>query len=156
MKRLLLLYLLLLLSGTYLLAQEATTTAIGNAVGSGGTVSYTIGQVAYTSSASANGSVTAGVQQSYLISVTGLERVKGIDLVAYPNPTTDVLTLLVENDHHKNLSYFLYNMNGVLVESRKMINNHTSIEVNRLTSGTYFLKVTDHQQEVKTFQIIKK
>jgi len=144
-----------MLGGAFVSAQEAITSTGGNAQGSGGTSSYTIGQVIYTTNTSTSGSVAQGVQQSYLISVTGLERIKGVDLIAYPNPATDVLTLIVENENYASLSYSLYNMNGVLVESNKVINNNTSIVVKELTSGTYFLRVTDPQQEVKTFQIIK-
>jgi hypothetical protein len=47
--------------------QESSNTAGWNAAGSGGTVAYSIGQVAYTYESGANGNSNHGVQQPYEI-----------------------------------------------------------------------------------------
>jgi len=44
----------------------------------------------------------------------------------------------------------------VLLESEELLDNNTSIGVEGLTSGIYFLKVITQEQEVKTFKIIKR
>jgi hypothetical protein len=54
-----------------------------------------------------------------------------------------------------NLSYQLYDMNGKLLQNRKVDGNETVITMGNLVPSTYFLKVTDNQKEVKTFKIIK-
>lgn len=54
-----------LLSLTGLQSQEAILTSGGNASGSGGTVSYSIGQTFYTTYMGANGSVSHGVQHPF-------------------------------------------------------------------------------------------
>jgi hypothetical protein len=140
-------------------AQEVIPASGGNASGSGGSVSYSVGQLVYTTNTGSNGySVAEGVQQPYEISViTGLEEAKGINLTctAYPNPATDLLTLKVENYDYENLSYQLYDMNGNLFESKKLIDKKTSITMAKLVPGTYFLKVISNQKEAKTFKIIK-
>ena len=139
-------------------AQEAITAAGGEASGSGGAVSYSVGQVVYTTNTGANGSIAQGVQQPYEISViTGLEEAKGMELecAVYPNPATDFLTFKVKNYAHMNLSYQLFDMNGKLIENRKITSNETQINIGMLVPGTYFLKVFDNQKEIKTFQIIK-
>jgi len=140
-------------------AQTAVPATGGNASGSGGTVSYSVGQVAYTTNTGgSNGSVAQGVQQPFEISViTGLEEAKGISLSlsAYPNPTTDFLNLKVENYDNTNLSYQLFDMNGKLLESKKITGNQTSIVMSNLVPATYFVKVTESNKEVKTFKIIK-
>ena len=148
---------------TSLQAQEAIPASGGNASGSGGTVSYTVGQVVYTTNTGTNGSVAQGVQQPYEISVvSGIEQAKGINLEcsAYPNPTTDFLTLKVENYDNKNLSYQLFDISGKLLKTEKLTGNEITISMANLVSATYFLKVvqTKHassQQEIKTFKIIK-
>jgi len=62
------LVILLFLELSKLQAQEATTTAGGEASGSGGYASYTVGQVVYTTKTGTNGnSVIEGVQQPYEI-----------------------------------------------------------------------------------------
>jgi len=150
--------LLLVLGLTGLQAQEAIPATGGNASGSGGIASYTIGQVVYTTNAGANGSDAQGVQQPYKISVVaGIEQAKDINLkcLAYPNPTIEFLTLKVENYYKENLSYKLYDMNGKLLESKKLTCNETNISMGNLISSTYFLKVIDNNKEVKSFKIIK-
>lgn len=150
--------LLLGLGLTGLQAQEAIPATGGNASGSGGSVSYSIGQVVYTTNTGTNGSAAQGVQQPFEISViTGLEEAKEINLScsAYPNPTTDFLNLKVENYDNTNLSYQLFDMNGKLLETKKLEGNQTSIVMNDLVPATYFLKVIDNNKEVKIFKIIK-
>ena len=74
-KRLQLIAVLLLVIGlTRLQAQETIPAIGGNASGSGGSVSYSVGQAVYTTNTGTNGSVPQGVQQPFEISVeTGNE-----------------------------------------------------------------------------------
>ena len=139
-------------------AQESVNATGGNASGSGGSASYSVGQVVYTTNTGTNGSVAQGVQQPFEISVvTGLEEAKGINLsvTAYPNPTTDYLTLSIGEFEISNLSYQLYDMNGKLLQSEKITGNQTSIVMSNLVPATYFIKVIQNNKEVKTFKIIK-
>ena len=138
-------------------AQQATTATGGNASGSGGTVAYSVGQIVYTTHTGATGSVAQGVQQPYEISI-----VLGIDnhstnlgLSAYPNPTTNYLTLNVGNFELSTLNFQLYDISGKLIESRKIISSAEIIAMENLPSANYFLKVTNNNKEVKTFKLIK-
>ena len=60
------------LSTSVFLAQESANVSGGEATGSGGTVSYTIGQVAYTNHTGTNGNINQGVQQPYEIYLVGI------------------------------------------------------------------------------------
>ena len=140
-------------------AQTTVTSIGGDASGSGGAVSYSVGQVVYTTNTSvSNGSVAQGVQQPYEISVvTAIEEAKGITLSvsAYPNPTTDYLTLNINKFDFLNLSYQLYDINGKLLQSGKIIDNQTSIVMSNLVLATYFVKIIQNNKEIKVFKIIK-
>lgn len=139
-------------------AQTSVNATGGDALGSGGSASYSVGQVVYTTNTGTTGTLEQGVQQPYEISVvTGLEEVKGINLSlsAYPNPTTDFLQLEVESEKLKDLSFQLYDMNGKLLQSEKITGNQTSIVMSNLLPATYFVKVNQSNKEVKTFKIIK-
>jgi len=140
-------------------AQEVIPASGGDASGSGGTVSYSVGQIVYTTNnGGANGSVAQGVQQPFEISVvTAIEEAKGITLQcsAYPNPVADFIKLTVKSEKLKGLSYQLFDINGKLIESRKIENNETRIVMSNLVPATYFLKVTEGNKEVKTFKINK-
>jgi len=150
--------LLLVLGLTGLQAQTSVNATGGNASGSGGSASYSVGQVVYTTHTGTSGSVAQGVQQPYEISVvTGIEEAKGINLTvsAYPNPTTDYLTLEVKEFELSNLNFQLHDMQGKLLQSEKITGNQTSIVMNNLVPATYFVKVIQNGKEVKSFKIIK-
>ena len=150
--------LLLGLGLTGLQAQTSVNATDGDVSGSGGSVSYSVGQVVYTTHTGTSGSVAEGVQQPYEISVvTGLEEAQSINLsvTAYPNPTTDYLTLRIDEFEISNLSFQLYDMNGKLLQNEKITGNQTSIVMSNLLPATYFVKVIQGNKEVKTFKIIK-
>jgi hypothetical protein len=150
--------LLFVLGVNGLQAQEAITASGGNAIGSGGSVSYSVGQVSYKTITGNNGSVNQGVQQPYEISVvSGITQAKLINIkcIAYPNPTTNQLTLSIDNFELENLSYKLYDMSGRLLQTKKINSNNTSINMSKLLHASYFVKVLKDNTEVKTFKIIK-
>ena len=143
---------------TGLQAQESVNATGGDALGSGGSASYSVGQVVYTTNTGTNGSVAQGVQQAFEISVvTGLEEAKGINLSvsAYPNPTTDYLTLEVKDVELLNLHFEMYDMHGKLLQNEKSTGNQTSTVMSNLVPATYFVKVIQGNKEFKTFKIIK-
>ncbi len=151
--------LLLGLGLTGLQAQESINTTGGNATGGGGSSSYSVGQVVYTTNTVSSGSVSQGVQQPFEISVViGLEEVKGINLLitAYPNPTTNYLQLKVESEKYKDLSYQLYDMNGKLLQTKKLTGTETQINMSNYVSATYFVRVIEESKLIIEFKIIKK
>lgn len=143
---------------TGLYAQHAITTMGGNASGSGGSVSYSVGQIVYKTNSGAIGSVAPGVQQPYEIStITGIEEATGIKLAisAYPNPAAVYVILKVENYKTENLTFQLYDINGKLLLIQKVTDAETPIHMETLANGSYFLKVTNDKSELKLLKIIK-
>ncbi len=139
-------------------AQTAVTTSGGNASGASGTVSSTIGQVVYSTISGASGTITQGVQQPFEISVVSALEEAGdikLDCSVYPNPTTDFLTLKIGDYENRNMTYWLYTVNGNLIETKKILDAETRISMGNQVSGTYFLKVTSGIKELITFKIIK-
>ncbi len=154
---------LLAFAFTGLQAQESINSSGGEATGSGGVVSYSVGQAFYNANAGADGSMYEGVQQPYEISVvTEIEGAKEIELSvsAYPNPTTDYLTLSVGKASTslslQVMSYKLYDINGKLLQNKKLTGTDTQIDMSNYAPSSYFVKVVQENKEVKTFKIIKK
>lgn len=140
-------------------SQQSVVATGGTGVGTGGSSSYSIGQITYTGLSGSNGSVLQGVQQAYEIITLGNDEFTGIKLMmtAYPNPTTDLLNLIVVNDKQNDLSYNLYDINGKIVSKKsKITTSETSISMQELNQGIYFLSVSDSNKTIKTFKIIKK
>jgi ribosomal protein L24 len=139
-------------------AQEAIPASGGNASGSGGTVSYTFGQVYYITVEGVNGTVAQGVQQPYEISVvTGTEKVNKLnaDYTAYPNPAGGYVMLIVKNYKTDNMTYQLYDNSGKIIENSDIKSNETRIDLSSLIVAPYFLKVSLDGKEIRTFKIVK-
>ncbi|MCP4552705.1 MAG: T9SS type A sorting domain-containing protein [Bacteroidetes bacterium] len=77
------------------------------------------------------------------------------DILLYPNPAKDFVILKINNDDLGNLSYLLYDINGVLLRSNQITSNESSIPFSSLAPATYLLKIINNQIEVKSFKIIK-
>lgn len=146
---------LVLIAGYGLHAQNNPVTTGGNATGSGGAISYSVGQVVYTTNTGENGTVAQGLQQPYEISTTvGLnEETVSLVMSAYPNPTTNHLYLTVED--FSNLNYQLIDLAGKVIESNNIISTSTLINMEEFPSAIYYINVTQNSQLIKTFKIIK-
>jgi hypothetical protein len=138
-------------------AQQSVNTSGGNANGIGGTVSYSIGQVASTTISNNNGSVAQGVQQSYEIYTSGIkEQSTNIKLSTYPNPTSDFVLLEVVSDSNQKLTYQLIDANGKEVGNNIIAEKQTLIPMEKLENGIYLLNVSiDFKKQLQTFKIIK-
>ena len=143
-------------------AQESAATAGGTASSSSGSVSYTVGQVVYTTNSSTGGTVSQGIQYPYTISVvTELPEGEGIELklTIYPNPVKDFLILEVPETALKQLSYYLIDGQGGVVSNQDISEVKTTISMLNIASGTYYLKVisskNSQETNIKTFKIIK-
>jgi hypothetical protein len=140
-------------------AQETISAAGGNAVESAGSVSFTIGQTFYTAPNGAGGSILQGVQQPYEISiVTGIEQARGIELsvAVFPNPVTDFLVLRVDQYDPEWLYYQLFDVQGRLIKTGKILGEETLIDMEGTSPSVYLLRILDNETYIKTFRIIKK
>ena len=142
---------LLAIGLTSLKAQEAITATGGNASGSGGSASYSVGQVVYTNNTGAGGSVSQGVQQPYEISVVSGIDDQGITLsyTIYPNPTTVNVVLeigtssSVATQNIASLQYILSDINGKKLNQQTITGNQTTISMEQLPAGTYFVTILE-------------
>lgn len=243
------LVLFVLLNKDYANAQSNTVTAGGSAVGTGGSVSFSVGEIAYTTNSS-GGLIIQGVQQPYTAielpislvhfhatvisakqvqlnwatatefnnqyfvverSSNGLEfrkigtainskgnsistqqyqtwdytplqgvsyyrlRQTDIDgkttysnmvkvsinnleenqLNVYPNPTTTVLTLQLQDAATHKYQLIIYSEAGKLVKSQAITTNQTMIYTASLANGVYLLEVIENGKPVKSFRVIK-
>lgn len=139
-------------------AQKAIPATGGEAIGSGGVVSFTVGQVAYITNVGVSNSEIQGVQQPYEISVvTMLEQSPDdMDLSVFPNPTTEFLMLKHEDIDAKNLTYELYDIHGKILKSNSLTGNNTRINMAGFPASTYFLQVKQVQKNITRFKIIVK
>jgi hypothetical protein len=139
-------------------AQESIVPSGGNAESINGSVSYSVAQVFYTTTSGIDGSTEQGVQHAIEIYTAGSDEFDEITLECrvYPNPTADFLTLDVKNFSKSGLSYTMYDMNGRILNQQKIVESSMIIEMIDFAPATYFLKISDDNEVVRTFKIIKK
>lgn len=135
----------------------AVMSAGGNATGTGGSASYSVGQFVYTTATGTTGSVAQGVQQPYEINVvSGIGDIFDISLFsAYPNPASTHLLLKIENNELSTLSYQLTNTAGSVIKTARISAQTTTITMATLTASAYFLRIFSDKKEIKVFKIIK-
>jgi hypothetical protein len=148
---------LLIASSGGLHAQQAVPAAGNEATGTGGTISYTIGQIAYSSYSGTSGKVNQGVQQPYeILTTVGLEDQHiTLEFAAFPNPTNGSMTISVSEYSQEKLSYQLFDNSGRLLEEKTISQQETIVSMGQLAPAAYLLKITDEGQLVKEFKIIK-
>lgn len=139
-------------------AQESVLITGGNPSGSNGNVSYSVGQIFYTTVNGTTAYLSQGVEQPFEIqTVLGLDNFNvSLELSVYPNPTTDIIYLKVKESSFETLQYQLFDINGRLIENNKISENSTIIQMGKYPEAIYLLKVIDNSKEVKTFKIIKR
>ena len=139
-------------------AQETIPTSGGEATGSGGTVSYSVGQLLSNMNIGSNCTVTQGVKQTIEFVVLSNPELIALTLsaVTYPNPTTDYIVLSLTDATLTDLSYTMFDLQGRLVTKAKVEQEATQIAMKNLAIGVYILKINQNNQELKTFKIIKK
>jgi hypothetical protein len=148
---------ILFLNGITLYAQESVTAAGGNAAGSSGSVSYSVGLVLYTTTIEAEGSVAQGLQHAYEIYSLDVDQLAmNISLSVFPNPTSDFITLRILDNNFEKLSYQLFDLTGNLIESRNIQSDQSLIDMSRLSSAVYFMHILKGNERIQSFKVIKK
>ena len=145
-----------LLLGVFAFGQTSTNASGGGTSNTSGSISYSIGQVAYQSVSNPSGSVSQGVQYAFEISTLSLEENKfNFTLTAFPNPTTENLNLRVGNFNQEKLNYKLMDAQGKTIEQGAILAQETTLDLQQLPTATYFVEVHNEGKKVHVFKIIK-
>lgn len=136
-------------------AQKSVVASGGKATGTGGTASFSVGQISYKSPT--GNIVSDGVQQPYEIQTLGKSDFDAIQLEmkVYPNPAEDELQLKISDSNLTNLTYQLFDINGKNIVSQKINQAETIISLKKFNKGVYFLVVLMQNKQLKNFKIIK-
>jgi hypothetical protein len=100
----------------------------------------------YINKSSANAVINVSVVNqlpSYII--TGLENPASSNFSIYPNPTSNILK--IESTKNSNSNVKIYDAIGQLYLNEKLTNQNTSLNIQHLQSGIYFIKVDNNVQK---------
>jgi Secretion system C-terminal sorting domain len=152
------LFLLSLFFSVVSFGQQAIDSSGGNATGSGGSASYSVGQITYQSYSGSTGKVSQGVQQPFEIFVTLKNNEFNYSFTAnlYPNPTASTAILSLENQEpNGEMEYNLTDITGKLITKGNINAKETVIDVAILAEACYFLNVISENKTIKTFKLLK-
>jgi len=131
--------------------QVSVITSSGNAQNQYGSLSYSLGEVFYTTKGF-NYTQAEGIQHNYLINP--LNTVSKLRIISYPNPTSDSIYFLVENLNYLDLYYILYDLFGKVISTGN-IKNNTFISMKDLPAQNYILRCFRGSYEENSFKITK-
>ncbi|MBI1837819.1 MAG: T9SS type A sorting domain-containing protein [Flavobacteriia bacterium] len=143
---------------TIILAQESITVTSAEATGLGGSASYSVGQLMYTTTVGSNASISEGVQQPYEISeVLSLKEAEKItfEMTAFPNPTTDLLKIKIENYANQQMNIKLLDNKGKIIQEFAINEIETHIDFKSFPAALYTLQIIQNNTIIKIVQISK-
>ena len=140
-------------------AQSDFVTSGGDAVGSSGSVSYTVGETFYTNSTGETGSISLGVQQPHFVIMIGIDPTnENLSASIYPNPTASDIHLQISEEvdlSAKEIHYQLFDMSGKIVLSGEIQSVVTQVSLQEIADAVYVLRIYKNENEIKSFKIFK-
>ncbi|BDX37341.1 hypothetical protein CYCD_06960 [Tenuifilaceae bacterium CYCD] len=149
------------------MAQDIAMQVVASAGGyfentnAGISMSWTLGEVAYTTLSSSEYIITQGFQQGNLFS-TDIENpdITSTDIKIYPNPASEKVYIETLSENNKgNSTIELFDITGRRVEHRIVKLEESTpytLPVSSLKPGIYLIKITfDNSKSTKVFKLIK-
>ena len=140
-------------------AQNSPVSSGADAIGSGGSSSYSVGQIVYQTNIGETFSTAQGNQQPFEIIVLSNNTNDEINLSfsAYPNPTKNNLNLTFADELDlENMTYEVFDLAGKLIISKtKIKSSEQIISLSNYPNGLYFLSIFKGNEIIKSFKIMK-
>ena len=101
--------------------------------------------------------ITQGFHQDRYVITTAIQNLQNaiINISVFPNPTTDIISLQIENSKTKNLQYTLTDISGKILQNKEIESNIEQLDFSTFTNGIYFLTVKQENQIIKSLKIVK-
>jgi hypothetical protein len=87
------------------------------------------------------------------VSVSKYDESNGVHL--YPNPTKDIVFVLIENHTLTNAEIHLFDIFGRLLNVQKITGRETAIKMDSFSAGVYMMQIKENQRIIKTSKIIR-
>ena len=134
----------------------------------GGTISdsatilnWTLGETVIQNIQSGNNYLSQGFHQPYYTIITAVENTTSFfDVKVFPNPSADILNIIINSDTELPYEFFLTDINGKILFQKKVnagVKQHSfTYNTSNLATALYFLKITNTEKNIsETFKIQK-
>jgi len=106
--------------------------------------------------------ITQGFHQNTYNITSVVDLCADIEISVYPNPTSDLINLkliafknLTGFQNLSALSYRVTDISGKVLAKDKILSALQTLNFTNYTDGTYLISITENNQLIKSFQIIK-
>lgn len=100
--------------------------------------------------------ITQGFHQNTYV-ITPVEDLRAdIEISVYPNPTNDLVTIdFPLSEGHGNVKIIVTELSGKVLQTAEMQSDLAQINFSAYANGTYLITISQNNQLIKSFQIIK-
>lgn len=137
---------------------QQVLSAAGNSGGNAEVVvDWTLGEPVIETLSNTSGVLTQGLHQTRLI-ITAINdlTILGVEISAFPNPTSGLLNIKIEQAGNHAYSYRIETPEGRYVAQNPVFPGNGQIHLGTLATGVYILSIVpDNRKWVKTFKIVK-
>jgi hypothetical protein len=135
--------------------QNAISSTGGHFKSSGGSTSFTVGQVAYVLKKGTGFYLNEGVQQVYTKKTTPIEELVYLkEVQLYPNPTQETMTLILSSKEDIQVRYTIMDYLGKEIRNGNILSEKSEISLMDLPAGNYFISLKS-KKENRIFKIVK-
>ena len=146
---------LLMSCGFCSFAQNAISSTGGHFKTTGGSTSFTVGQVAYVLKKGNGSYLNEGVQQVYTKKTTPVEELVYLkEVQLYPNPTQETMTLILSSKEDVQVRYTIMDYLGKEIKYGIILSEKSEISLRDLPSGNYFISLKS-KKEIRIFKMVK-
>ena len=136
-------------------AQNAISTTGGHIKSTGGSTSFTVGQVVYVLKKGNGSYLNEGVQQVYTKKTTPIEELVYLkEVQLYPNPTQETMTLILWSMEDVQVRYTIMDYLGKEIKNGIILSEKSEISLRDLPSGNYFISLKS-KKEIRIFKMVK-
>jgi hypothetical protein len=135
--------------------QNALSSTGGHIKSTGGSTSFTIGQVAYVLKKGTGSYLNEGVQQVFTKKTTPIEELVYLkEVQLYPNPTQETFNLIISTKEDVQIRYTIMDYLGKEIRNGNILSEKSEISLRDLPSGNYFISLKS-KKENRIFKIVK-
>ena len=146
---------LLMSCGFCSFAQNAISSTGGHFKTTGGSTSFTVGQVAYVLKKGNGSYLNEGVQQVYTKKTTPVEELVYLkEVQLYPNPPQETVILILSSKEDVQVRYTIMDYLGKEIKYGIILSEKSEISLRDLPSGNYFISLKS-KKEIRIFKMVK-
>ena len=153
MKKHLLFWCCSFLSVSSLSAQEVVASSGDSYTSPSASLDVTVGEVVINTVTNGSTTLTQGYQQSSFNFVSVQDYKPDYSITMFPNPADDAVTLIASD--FAGVHFNLYDAKGSLLMDSELLSTESTIDVNHIPKGSYYLHLTRNGDMLKTFTLIK-